>query len=70
MFRQPLFQFRYDIDSGKFIREIREADFDNARRDPNFVNGRWMNMISGGNNNLDDSFVPLETDNSEEIKQN
>lgn len=38
--KQPLFQFRYDGKSGKFIREIKDsASIDNATKDPNFVNG-------------------------------
>lgn len=42
--RQPLFQFRYDPYDGKFIREIKEnLSVDNATKDPNFVNGEWVN---------------------------
>ena len=38
--RQPLFQFRYDGKSGKFIREMKEnSSVDNATKDPNFING-------------------------------
>ncbi len=38
--RQPLFQFRYEGKTGKFIREIKEnASVDNAVKDPNFLTG-------------------------------
>ena len=38
--RQPLFQFRYEGKSGKFIRELKEsASVDNATKDPQFING-------------------------------
>ena len=40
--KQPLFQFRYDQKTGRFIREIKENPFiDNACKDPNFVNGQF-----------------------------
>jgi hypothetical protein len=38
--KQPLFQFRYDGKTGKYVREIKEhAGIDNALKDPNFLNG-------------------------------
>jgi hypothetical protein len=38
--KQPLFQFRYEGKTGKFIREIKDnASVDNATKDPNFLNG-------------------------------
>ncbi len=38
--RQPLFQFRYDGKSGKYIRELKESmSVDNATKDPNFYTG-------------------------------
>jgi hypothetical protein len=38
--KQPLFQFRYEGKTGKFVREIKEhAGIDNAIKDPNFLNG-------------------------------
>lgn len=45
--KQPLFQFRYNPHNGKFIRELKESLLvDNASKDPNFINGKWQNMIS------------------------
>lgn len=38
--KQPLFQFRYEPQNGRFIRELRDNLFtDNACKNPNFVNG-------------------------------
>jgi hypothetical protein len=44
--KQPLFQFRYDGKNGKFIREIKDSssNFDNALKDPNFVNGYFTTL--------------------------
>ena len=40
--KQPLFQFRYDANSGKYVREIKDNNFiDNASRDINFANGKF-----------------------------
>lgn len=45
--KQPLFQFRYEGKTGKFIREIKEnASVDNAIKDPNFINGLFKNPHS------------------------
>ena len=44
--KQPLFQFRFDGYTGKFVRELKESPYiDNATKNPNFVNGRWTSMI-------------------------
>lgn len=41
--RQPLFQFRFDGDSGRFVRELKESLYiDNAIKDPNFVDGMFV----------------------------
>ncbi len=41
--KQPLFQFRYETTTGKFVREIKDSiEVDNAKKDPNFVNGKWV----------------------------
>lgn len=41
--RQPLFQFRYDSEKGRFIREVKEnLGIDNAVKDPNYNNGFWL----------------------------
>jgi len=38
--KQPLFQFRYEGKTGKYIRELKDSlSVDNAVKDPNFVNG-------------------------------
>lgn len=43
--RQPLFQFRYEGKTGKYVREIKEhAGIDNALKDPNFLNGFFINQ--------------------------
>ena len=43
--KQPLFQFRYEGKTRKFIREIKDnASVDNATKDPNFVNGFFTNV--------------------------
>lgn len=49
--KQPLFQFRFDNDTGRFVRELRENIFvDNATKDPNFVNGYYTgNYLDFGN---------------------
>ena len=41
--KQPLFQFRYDYESGRFVRELKENVYvDNAIKDPNFINGSFV----------------------------
>ena len=41
--KQPLFQFRYDVEQGRYVREIKDNMFiDNANKDPNFVNGELV----------------------------
>ena len=39
----PLYQFRYEGKTGKYIRELKESiAVDNATKDPNFVNGMYQ----------------------------
>lgn len=39
---QPLFQFRLDLNTGRFVRELKDsAGVENALKDPNFVNGQF-----------------------------
>lgn len=46
--KQPLFQFRYDERSGKFIRELRDNIFiDNAAKDPRYQDGFWVDSTTG-----------------------
>lgn len=41
--KQPLFQFRYEHKTGKYIRELKDSlSVDNATKDPNFVNGVYQ----------------------------
>lgn len=51
--RQPLFQFRYDAFSGKFIRELKESLFtDTATKNPNFINGKWVDFTNDGDDQI------------------
>ena len=44
--KQPLFQFRFEERSGKFIREIKEkSSVDNAAKNPMFSNGEWRHSL-------------------------
>mmetsp|Transcript_29897 Transcript_29897/g.29065 ORF Transcript_29897/g.29065 Transcript_29897/m.29065 type:complete len:405 (+) Transcript_29897:1690-2904(+) len=46
--KQPLFQFRYDPDQGRFIREVKDKIYmDTSTKDPNFRNGNWMQNLQG-----------------------
>ena len=41
--KQPLFQFRFDSECGRFVRELKEFIYiDNAIKDPNFVDGSFV----------------------------
>lgn len=61
--RQPLFQFRYDGQSGRFIRELKESLYvDNAIKNPHFINGRMMTLLADDNETKGNNLNPLKGD--------
>ena len=46
-----MFQFRFDNEYGRFVREMRESYFvDTVNKDPNFINGEFnASILETGN---------------------
>jgi len=44
--KQPLFQFRFDIEQGKFVRELRGQGQPDARQDPSYLSGNWVDVMN------------------------